>query len=451
MARLIGLLVLVVASALGAAWLADHPGQAVLRWQGWEVRASVAVLAVVAIAILVLALGADRLVGGLRRGPGALAQRRGLKRREQGYRALSDGLVAVAAGDTSAARQLGRRAAVLLDGSPLPLLIEAQSAQAAGDEAEAKRLYERMLASPETEFLALRGLTVQASNAGNVAGALDYVRRARALRPKAPWVLNAIAELEAKAGHWREAETALAEAAGGKSLARADLDHRKAELAVAVAREARAAGDVARAMERAHEAHRHDPGLIPAAVLLAELQDATGKQAAMAKTIEATWARAPHPDLARLYLKGEGDALARLKRMERLAARNPEHEETRIAVAEAALDAGLWGEARRWLAPLDGPATPARACRLFAAIERGEKGNAAADRAWRARADAAPDAAWACRACGTAAGAWAPNCPACGRAGTLAWRTVISVPLDVKNLHHGRTTTRGGAITTPRT
>lgn len=424
MARLVGLLVLVVASAVAAAWLADHPGQAVLRWQGWEVRASVAVLAVAAIAAVILALALDRAVGWVRRGPGALAERRGLRRREQGYRALSDGLVAVAAGDTAAARQLGRRASSLLDGSPLPLLIEAQSAQASGDEAEARRLYERMLGDPETEFLALRGLTVQASNGGDVEAALGYARRAHALRPKAPWVLNAIAELEAKAGHWRAAETALADAARGTSLARVELDRRRAGLEVAQAREALAAGDTALALDRAREAHKRDPGLIPAAVLLAELQARAGKAGAAGRTIEAAWARAPHPDLARLYVEGVADGLARLRRIEKLAERNPDHVESRIAVAEAAIAAGLWGEARRWLGPLDGPAAPARACQLFAAIERGEKGDEAAARAWLARAASAPDAAWSCATCGAAPAAWAPSCPSCGRAGTQAWRVL---------------------------
>lgn len=423
MARLVALLVVTLGAAVAAAWLADHPGHAVLRWEGWEARAPVAVLAALVVLFAAGVVAVALILGWLRRGPGALARRRGAHRREQGYRALSDGLVAVAAGDTGEARRLGRRAAALLADSPIPLLIEAQSAQAAGDEAEATRLFQRMLGAPATEFLALRSLTAQARNAGDLEAALGHARRARALRPKAPWVLNAIAELEAQAGHWREAEAALADAARAKALTRPNVDRRRAALLVAQAREARQAGDAALALERAREAHKRDPGLVPATTLLAELRGAAGKASAALKAIETTWALAPHPDLARLYAAGEADPLARLKRIEKLAQRLPDHLESRLAVAGAAIDAGLWGEARRWLGPLEADRPPARACRLLAAVARGEKGDEAAARTWLERAASdAPDSSWRCGSCRARAEAWAPNCPACGEAGTLAWR-----------------------------
>lgn len=432
MARLVLLVVIAAAAAVAAAWLADHPGAAVLRWEGWEARASVAVLALLAV-LLAVAAALIALTGSwVRRGPVALARRRGQSRREQGYRALTDGFIAVAAGDARAARRLGRRAASLLRGSPLPLLIEAQSAQAGGDDAEARRLFSRMLDDPETEFLALRSLTAQARNAGDLDAALGYARRAQALRPKAPWVLNAIAELEAQAGHWRAAEAALGEAAQRKALPHDGLDRRRASLLTAEALEARRAGDAATALERARAAHRLAPGLAPTTAILAELDLAEGRIGAAAKAIEATWALAPHPDLARLYVAAESDALARLKRLERLVGRNPDHVESRLAVADAAIAAGLWGEARRWLRPLETGRTPARACRLMAAIELGENNDAAAARAWleRAAASGAPHPTWQCEACRAIRDSWSAACPSCGATGTLEWREFSFLVVD---------------------
>lgn len=422
MARLIALIVLVGALAVAAAWLADHPGAAVLRWQGWEARASVAVLGGLVLLALASFIVVGRLWGWARHGLGAAGRGRDARRRERGFRVLGDGLIAVAAGDARAARRLGRQAAGLLGGSSLPLLIEAQAAQSTGDEAEAKRLFERMLARPETEFIALRSLTAQARKAGDVETALGYVRRARAIKPDAPWVLGALAELEARAGHWREAEQAVAEALRVKALPRGAAERQRASLLVAQARDAARDGDAATALARAREAHRLDPALVPAAALLAEQARALGKATLGAKAIETTWTKAPHPDLARLYVAGATDALARLKRLETLATHNPDHVESRIAVAEAAVAAGLWGEARRWLGPLLAGDPPARACRLMAAVERSERRDEAASRGWLERAGAgAPDAAWLCPACGVAAPDWSPHCSACGSPEASAW------------------------------
>ena len=77
------------------------------------------------------------------------------------------------------------------------------------------------------------------------------------------------------------------------------------------------------------------------------------------KTLERGWALAPHPDLAALYLKasGESDPLKRVGVIRRLVTQKPDDIESHLALAQASLDAGLWGEARRHLEP---PAAPIR-------------------------------------------------------------------------------------------
>ena len=60
---------------------------------------------------------------------------------------------------------------------------------------------------------------------------------------------------------------------------------------------------------------------------------------------------APHPELAEVYgeIRKNETPLARVARYRRLAAQNPSARETHLALAEAALVAELWGEARRHL------------------------------------------------------------------------------------------------------
>lgn len=424
MVRLVAIVLAATVLGGAAAWLADHPGDLVLTWQGWQVRGPVAALALAALALVLVTWGLHGLWLWLRRGPGRYVSGRRLRRREQGYRALSEGLVAIAAGDASQARRLARRAGDLLDRAPLTLLLEAQSAQLAGDEATAGQAFRRMLATPETELLALRGLVNQAIKAGDIPAALDHARRARTLRTDSAWALATVAELAARAGAYGEAEAAVAEAERRKLVARDEGERRRAALLTARAREERARGDTQAARDAVREAHKRAPDLVPAAVLAAEMA-AAERPGSAAKVIEETWARAPHPDLAAAYIAGAMDPLARLRALEKLARTNPDHPETRLALASAAVEAALWGEARRHLEPLVAPAARPniRACRLMAEIEERERGDGAAARRWLAlAATEATDAAWLCGACHAAHATWAPACPTCGAIATLAWR-----------------------------
>src|SRR5262249_19399190 len=131
-----------------------------------------------------------------------------------------------------------------------------------------------------------------------------------------------------------------------------------------------------------------------------------GRRRTAAKVIERAWQTAPHLELAELYLDLLDDPapLARAAAMQRLAVRNPEASESRLAVAETALQARLWGEARHQLTLAAASAAAAgpsrRLCRLMAELEEGETGNLAAARAWLDRAIAAPrDPCYVCAVC----------------------------------------------------
>ena len=93
---------------------------------------------------------------------------------------------------------------------------------------------------------------------------------------------------------------------------------------------------------------------------LAEMQLKTGDARRAMKTLERGWALAPHPDLAALYLKasGESDPLKRVGVVRKLVAPKPDDIESQLVLAQASLDAGLWGEARRYLQTAGGTNPP---------------------------------------------------------------------------------------------
>ena len=174
-----------VAVAIAIAYLLVivAPGEVSVQWLGWQLRTSIAV-AILAL-LFVCALTAVGYYGWrlLRRAPKDFWNQQGQERRNRGYRALSHGLVAVAAGDPHEAQRWAKKAHKLLDDQPLSRLLSAQAAQLSGEAEAARAHFEKMLEAEETRFLGLRGLLMQALRDGDDAVALDYLRQAKELRP----------------------------------------------------------------------------------------------------------------------------------------------------------------------------------------------------------------------------------------------------------------------------
>ena len=421
-----------------AVWLADRPGAVAIDWQGWRLETSVGMLALVVFATIVVGAALYSGWRWLRRQPREFSATRRHRRDARGYRALTDGLAAVAAGDAAAARKLARRADSLLKAPPLTLLLSAQAAQLDGDEATARRCFEQMLERPETEFLGLRGLILQALRDNDDARALDYAERAYPLQPSAPWLLDTLVSLHSKAGHWRAAQKIVEEAQRRKRLPAETGRRQQAALLTERARTAYGRGAVSDAFQQVRRAHDLDPALPPAAELLARLVADDGRVRRARKVLERTWRVAPHPGLAAAYLDIAGDAapLDRYRAIGRLTKDNRDHPESRFAIAEAAVAAKLWGEARQQLEALESLAPTAQVFRLRAQLAEAEAQDDAAARRWIDRAaDAEADKAWVCASCGTVADEWSAVCGHCGSFATQSWkqpprvhRAVIAAP-----------------------
>lgn len=417
------LIVLAVLAALAVlAWqLAETPGEVALVWHGWRIDTSASFVA----AILAVCLGAGALLyailHGIRILPRRLAQARERRRKEAGYHALTRGMVAIAAGDAAEARRFADRASNLLGRPPGALLIGAQAAQLEGRPDQARKFYTAMLEQRETELLGLRGLLGLAEQAGDRAEALALAERARALAPKAPWALTRLFHLQIGARRWEAAEQTLRQALAVRALPETAAKRSDAVVLVQLSLMAERNGDRPLAVERARRALALDPPLLPASLQLAALHIAADEPRRARKILAAAWRVQPHPDVARLYIlaSGETDPIKRYQALQTLETDSAEKTEVQRALARAALDAKLWGEARRHV---QGAVLDAGFCRLMAELEQSESGNAAAARDWLAKAsEADPEPAWICRACASAAREWSALCGHCGDFDSLAW------------------------------
>lgn len=428
MRRPVSLFLLLIATMAIAVWFADRPGTAVIVWQGYRIETSVGVLL---LGVLAVALVVAAVYGLWRRvinSPRVVSRWRREGRRRRGYLALTQGLVAVAAGDADAARRQARRADHLLGDPPLTMLLSAQAAQLSGDEATAKAQFTAMLERPETAFLGLRGLLLQALREGDHAQARELARRAQALRPRTPWVLTTLFDLETQAGDWRAALETVERLQRASVIAPVPAAQRKAAVLIELSRAAQAERRERDAVVYAERAHRADPNHAAAVLWLAQRYATTDRHRAAIQLIEREWPRHPLPDLVASYRAARRPVTAAqwLQQAQRLAGLAPDHVESHVTLATAALDAGLWGEARRHAeaAIAAGAAdAPARLCRLMARIEEAESGDPAALRRWLDRAASAPpDAAWVCEGCGAARADWQARCARCGAFDRFVWR-----------------------------
>ena len=425
MARSIGYIIKVGVAVFIAVWLADRPGEVTIEWQGILINTTVGILALSAFLLIIAAVVIYEVWRGLKRAPGQLLSSRRMRRQGAGYRALTEGLVAVAAGDAEEARRLSKRADVLLNDPPLTMLLAAQTAQLSGDDRAARRYFEAMRERGETEFLGLRGLIVQGLREGDKATALGLTRRAFELRPGTPWVLETLVDLNCQLGHWREAQVALEESMRRKLVAPDVARPRLAAIMVERSRASTARGDPAAAMEQAQRAFELDATSVPAITTVARLQTQAGHRKRARKLIEKAWARKPHPDLASAYVETveATTPAARKDAVEQLRTANPNDPESRLVVAEAAIDAERWDEARGLLEPMVETTPSARLFLLLSELESRGAGNGEAARAWLDRAaHEAPDPTWVCAACGTAADEWSAVCGQCGQLQGLRWR-----------------------------
>lgn len=417
--------VLAVVAVGLAVWLAENPGLVEVEWLGWQLRTSVGFAALALLILLGVAILLYKVWHAIMIAPDELSRGVRLRRENRGYDAVMRSFAAAASGDAGEAERWARKAGELLGERPLARMVLAEAAETAEDRARAARHYRVLLDSAPTRLYALRGLTRLALEANDREAAQRYMRQAYDLKPDTPWVLDRLFELSETAGDFATAEKVVKEARRRRALPKPEAQRKQAVLRAAKAQALAADGRTRDAARAAGEALKDAPDLVPAIAVKARMERDAGELRRAIATLDKGWTLAPHPQLAALYrsLRPQEDPLARVKRLERLAVKNPGHPESEMALAEANLKAKLFGEARRHLAKLAEP-WPQRACRLMAEIEEREHGDRAAATEWLRKAESAEaDPAWICDRCGTEAEEWGAHCPACQAFDSLTWRS----------------------------
>jgi HemY protein len=347
-------------------------------------------------------------------------------RERKGYQALSNGLMALASGEGRIAMAQAAKAEKYLHKSELTNLLTAQAAELSGDTKKATETYKKLIANDATRFVGVRGIMKQRLAEGDTDTARKLAEKAFALKPRHEETQDILLKLQAQARDWSGARTTLNAKLKSGSLPRDVYSRREAVLALSQAREIIADDSSIEVQEKAIEANRLSPDLVPAAAMAARSYIAKGKPRNAIRILKKAWDTRPHPDLAAAFaaIVPDETPAARVTRFATLTNIHPDDPETRLVRAELNIVADDFPEARRALGDLVDTNPDSRALTLMAAIERGEGASDAVVQGWLAKTLTAPRGPqWVCDNCHHIHAEWTPVCENCESFDTLSWST----------------------------
>ncbi len=364
--------------------------------------------------------------------PQIFSKHREETRHQKGYSALTRGLVAIAAGDSKQATYYARRAGNMLPKSkgkqqPLHLLLEAQAAQLRGENAVAQNRFEALMQDKDAAFLGIRGLLKSALDQGNTHLALQYANDAAQLHPNQIWIIQTQYHLQIENKMWDEVLKTAKIAKKNKALEPEKII--SDEIAITLMRFDQAIKEKDFGMAERHlkTAMKLDKYYVPTNFRAAHYYISLGKNKKAAALIKDSWAQSPHPDLAKIWFELAPDAhkyqVKRSKWFQTLADINPNHIESHILLARAAMEMSLWGEAKASLIQAEKVYPSAQIYRLLAVVEQNSDYNDDSMHSLMEKAsDALPEKSWVCTRTGIIYEEWMPIAPPHESFNTIIWQ-----------------------------
>ncbi len=415
-------------------WLADRPGSVRLEWvdlsgDAFVINMHIGLFLAGLVGFVLLSIFIYQVIKTFVDLPKSLSRYNEIKAREKGYKSLTVGLSAVAAGDTkTAVLHAGKARKYLPDDTGLPLLLEAQAARLDGREGDAAKSFVALLEDKDAGFLGVRGLLQASLDAGDYDGALALAEKAVKSYPKQAWILKIAYDLQLRASRWEAARATLKALVknGGISVEKARSD--RAAILTAEAMEAESKGYDIYAEETLKKAMKAASNFVPAGLRLVDIYIQSKEPKKAIKLIEKAWKAQPHalyvPVWEMLVKDGEGaDSLQRMRWLGRLEKINGASAELQLAVGRAAMGAGLWGEAREHLRLAESMEPSADIYKALAELEERTSKDEKAAKNWLSLAVSAPGAkSWVCSDTAMRVDEWRPFVSAQSGFNTLDYR-----------------------------
>ncbi len=300
--KIVVFVALVAAATWGAGYLLELDGGVRIAVAGIELNLT-PLMAVIALLVLIVAMWvllklASLTVAVLKFINGdetALTRYFDRNRERKGYKALTEGMMALASGEARLAMSKAAKAEKFLEQPELTNLLTAQAAEMAGDRKKAEETYKKLLSNDKTRFVGVRGIMKQKIADGDADTARKLAEKAIALRPKHEETQDVLLKLQSQARDWSGARQTLNLKLKHGSLPRDVHKRRDAVLALSQAKDILDEGNDIDAREAAIEANKLSPDLIPAACYAARSYIEKGKPKLAARLLAKAWDAQPIP------------------------------------------------------------------------------------------------------------------------------------------------------------
>jgi len=430
-------LAIVVCAAL---WLIYQKGAVDITWNDYSINIQLGLFLLAFVLFTLLVVTVFRIVSTVMSFPGVFSKNRKERNRAKGFRSLTRGFAAIAAGDAKKATIYAREARNWLpDESGLPLLLEAQAARLRGEEETARDIFEKLLVDKDAAFFGVRGLLKSSLDEGDTVKALSYAKTALDQNPKQPWILKSVYDLQIQNRFWEDAHNTLTRIKKLKAMDDKDITKDEVTLLILLAERDREIGDDAGSLKKIETAVKINPSFIPAVTRLADYYWTKDKKNKISGIVERAWKYNPHPELLVWWDKiapepKSSDPSRRLRWFEKLVALKPDNAYSQRGAAKAAMDCALWGVAKTYLAEAEKLQPSAAVFRLHADLEEQTTRNAIIIRGWLERAASAPpEEVWFCTQTGHIYDSWSPIAQPHGAFNTITWgnpnRVFVSAPV----------------------
>ncbi len=328
-------------------WLANRPGHVHIVWSEWNIDTTIGFAVALVIILCVLSVIITNSWHKINTLPSIIQKYWSKRQQERGYDVLTHALVAIASGDQKAAKRMTSKAHELLENDTVSTLFAAQASQLAGDHEAAVEYFQKLLDKPNTAFLGLLGLMRHAKEQRLFDEALAYAKRALILQPASTVLLKEIFSLQLNLRTFEDGLETLQQLKNLHAIDKDEAGQRGAEMHWALSEAALKEENLSKAEKHGSAAYTAMPETGVHLYVRVLEQQKKGRKAM--SLIEKHWHEIANVDMAAAYVRMSGakSNLEKARAMETLCARDMDNPVTILLLAEALIDAEIWGKARQ--------------------------------------------------------------------------------------------------------
>ena len=409
--------------AFFVSWLVEQQGHTVIRWQNWEITISSNILFGIFLISLILIIFLDRTIRTILNWPSWLSKNWRLRRRQSGERALSLGMIALAASDYPEAKKQARKAEKLLGSGILSDLLSAQASHGSGDRKAAERYFVSLSKNKDTNYFGHIGLMQLNKMEGNYHASVRAAKNAIKINSKSVQASVMLLDYELSQKNWiasLEHLNVIHKNNLKNKIGPRNINLLAAHICYQISMSKK---EISKKIEWLNKSIDWYPEFIEANLLLSKLESERGDNKKAIIILEKAIKILPHinfsNELEKITKDNDGQFVARLSN---LANKSKYKDESLLLVSEVALNRGIWASASSFLEEISDNGKTNKYFILHARLAEQRNLPESREKSMREAAIAPRSGGWICENCNISMLKWMLECDNCKIFGHVHWK-----------------------------